>query len=287
MSSSPKNKINHSWQDIEEGDFLDLRGINLVQKFTQPPSRYSAASLIKKLEELGIGRPSTYASIITTLGDRGYVDTEKSSMKPTILGMQVNNLLVDNFEEVTNSTLTAQMEDNLDEIAIGKNDYVTVLSTFWSSFAKNVEEKSGTITEIRDKYREMASDIPCPKCNSTMQMRIGRFGEYLQCEADKTHQFAKNFKEYEAALEIAKEKYTTQTNGLKCSECKTQMIVRVSKASLKPYIACPEYRVGNKHSITNIEFSPDDPNFKKSNSKRPTRALAKKKSPSSKSKKTK
>lgn len=263
MTNNSKNNMKKEWKDLEEGDILDLRGLSLNQKFTQPPSRYSPASLIKKMEELGIGRPSTYASIITTLGDRGYVDTAKSSMQPTTLGMQVNNLLVDNFESVTNSTLTAEMEDNLDLISLGKKTYLEVLSNFWVEFAKNVEEKSGTITQVRDKYREMATDILCPTCGGGMQLKIGRFGEYLQCQEDKTHQFAKNFKEYEAALVDYREKYGSQAIGQKCTECGTDMILRVSKASLKPYIACPEYRVGNKHTITNITFDENDPLFKK------------------------
>ena len=248
---------------IEEGDIFDLTQLILTQKFTEPPNRYSAAGLIKKLEELGIGRPSTYANIISTLGDRKYVESVTGSMKPTLLGMQVARLLTDNFDESTSSHLTAEMEENLDKISRGESDYETVLNDFWWEFKNEVETKSENLKEDKSKYRSIETDVKCPTCDSQMELKIGRFGEYFQCVVTHEHQFPKNFKEYEAALKDALVKYQDQTSGKVCVVCGQGLIVRVSKASLKPYIACKEYRVGNKHTITNIDFPEGDPNASK------------------------
>ena len=239
-----------------KGQKLFLQEIYYIQKFTKPPNRYSPASLIKKLEELGIGRPSTYATIISTLQDREYVNMEKNSMHPTSLGLKINDLLTDNFELVTSAKLTARMEDNLDEISHGKKEYQEVLGDFWKDFKQTVEEKSGLISKDKNKYKSSSTDIPCPTCGSEMELKIGRFGEYYQCLKHKEHIFAKNFREYEAALKVAKEKYASQAEGKTCEVCGKPLIVRVSKSSLKPYISCPDYKVGNKHTVLPINFGP-------------------------------
>ena len=247
---------------IKEGDVFDLSKLVLTQKFTEPPNRYSAAGLIKKMEELGIGRPSTYASIISTLVDRAYVEQGASNMKPTLLGKQVAKILTDNFDEATSSAMTAQMEDNLDQISRGESNYEKVLNDFWWGFKSEVESKSIVLKDNSAQYRAVETDLKCPTCDSAMALRLGRFGEYYQCAEVHEHQFIKNFREYEAALAESKIKYHDQTIGKNCEVCGVPMIVRVSKGGLKPYIACPEYRVGNKHTITNIEFDENDPNAK-------------------------
>jgi ssDNA-binding Zn-finger/Zn-ribbon topoisomerase 1 len=252
--SSYQAEIGANFTEIKKGDVLNLSKLIYIQKFTQPPSRYSAASLIKKLEELGIGRPSTYATIISTLQDRGYVESGQG-MKPSTLGMQVNNVLKDNFADVTSSGMTAEMESNLDKISRGELSYEDILNDFWWDFKKNVESKAVEIKGSVAKYRSSKTDVRCPTCNSEMELKIGRFGEYFQCLATHQHQFPKNFREYEQALSLATKEYESQAKGQICQECGKDMIVRVSKSSLKPYIACPDYRVGNKHTITNVVSS--------------------------------
>jgi len=244
---SPKKNF-----DLKEGQVLFLQKVFYQQNFTKPPARYSAASLVKKLEDLGIGRPSTYASIISTLTDREYVESQKSQMMPTTLGMKVNDLLTENLQIVTSAELTAQMESFLDEVSRGKKSYQEILNNFWWDFKKEVEKTTDQVSLDREKYRSSRTDVLCPTCSSQMELRIGRFGEYFQCLSVAEHRFAKNFREYKIALEKAQQEYSEQTKGEKCQVCGKDMIVRVSKAKLKPYIACPDYRVGNKHSIISV-----------------------------------
>ncbi len=239
---------------------VHLGSLIFTQSFTKPPSRYSQASLVKKLEELGIGRPSTFASIISTLQDRDYVEdrsvTGTNQMIPTTLGQKIYEILKENFAQVTSSDLTAKMEEDLDSISRGEEDYEKMLNDFWWNFKQDVEDKTALITQNKDKYKTSASDELCPTCNSAMDLKIGRFGEYLQCQATKEHQFQKNYKEYEKTLLEAREKYAAQTVGKKCEECGQDLIVRVSKSSLNPYIACSEYKVGNKHTVSSVNFGP-------------------------------
>ena len=251
-SKTPNRSQEPSFQ-IEIGDTFNLSKLILIQKFTQPPSRFSAASLVKKLEDEGIGRPSTYASIISTLVDRGYATMEKS-MIPTTLGLKINQILSENFEQITSSQLTSQMEENLDLISRGDKKYTETLDQFWTPFKTLVEEKVEKLVGKRDDYRSSETEEKCPKCGSAMSLKIGRFGEFFQCLETKEHQFAKNYKEYEAAVASAYQKFHTQTFGQKCLECGKDLIVRVSKASLKPYLACPEYKVGNNHTVMEVNY---------------------------------
>ncbi len=238
------------------GEKITLNELFYEQHFTSPPSRYSAASLIKKLEELGIGRPSTYASIISTLQDREYVENGAGSMKPTTLGRKINAILDTHFEIITGPKMTADMEDNLDKISRGEDEYIKVLNAFWTDFKKEVEEKSKVLGEQKEQYRSSETDVTCPTCDNSMSLRIGRFGEYFQCSVHKEHMFPKNFREYEAALKEAHINFDSQAKGKECEECGKELVVRVSKSSLNTYIACPEYKVGNKHTVTSINFGP-------------------------------
>lgn len=243
--------------DITEGQEIYLEQLYYHQHFTKPPSRYSAASLIKKLEELGIGRPSTYASIISTLQDRNYVESKSKSMIPTSLGMTIAKLLSENFLDITDQTMTAKMEADLDDISKGEKKYLEVLESFWKIFKKEVEEKQETLKENREKYTDTngATEI-CPTCGGEMITRLGRFGEYYQCQSDKSHMFALNFREYEATLKESQKLFAEQTKGKKCEVCGKDLIIRVSKNTLNPYIACPDYKVGNKHTVTNVHYGP-------------------------------
>lgn len=235
-------------------DYLYLSQLNNEQHFTKPPSRFSPASLIKKLEELGIGRPSTYASIISTLQDREYIDIQKNSIFPTTLGIKVGQLLSDNFRQVTQKDLTAELENQLDAISRGEKNYEEVVAAFWNPFKAEVEEKSKKLTSERAKYLSSPTEVKCPECGSEMELKLGRFGEYYQCLTTKEHQFTKNFKEYNETLALAKVEYADQAKGKFCEDCGKELIVRVSKSSLNPYIACSEYKVGNKHTVMSINF---------------------------------
>jgi DNA topoisomerase-1 len=164
--------------------------------------------------------------------------------------------LKENFAQVTSSDLTAKMEEDLDRISRGEEDYEKMLNDFWWNFKKDVEDKTAQISLNRDKYKTSATDELCPECGSAMELKIGRFGEYFQCQSIKEHQFPKNYKEYNKTIAEARVKYASQVEGKKCEECGKDLIVRVSKSSLNPYLACPEYKVGNKHTVTAVNFGP-------------------------------
>ncbi len=164
---------------VAEGDRLDLVDISSLEKFTEPPSRYSEAGLVKELEKRGIGRPSTYASIIKTLEDREYVTKENRNLRPTDTGEVVSAFLEDNFGQYISDTFTAEMEDKLDLIADGSVQYEKTLSDFYKPFAKEVKAK-----DKLDKATTLGDadpNIKCPKCGSAMVIKLGRSGKFLSC----------------------------------------------------------------------------------------------------------
>ncbi|MCA9386429.1 type I DNA topoisomerase [Candidatus Dojkabacteria bacterium] len=168
--------------EVTKGDKFYHKEIRADQHFTQPPARYSEASLIKKLEELGIGRPSTYSSIISTILSRKYVEKEGRYLFPTDTGIVVNKLLVSHFKDIVDYDFTSEMEDNLDTIADGGLDWKKMLKDFYKPFAKNVKETEKTIT--RDDFKILGKapkDIKCPECNSKMLIKLGKYGRFYTC----------------------------------------------------------------------------------------------------------
>jgi len=163
---------------VHEGEKLNLKNLLPEQHFTQPPGRYSEASLIKALEEKGIGRPSTYAPTISTIIDRNYVTLTDKRLRPTDIGMVVNDLLTEHFTQIIDYNFTAQMENELDEIAEGKREWPPVIMDFYEPFAKILEEKEDTIskTDIMPT-RELGID---PQTKKPVSVRVGRFGPYIQ-----------------------------------------------------------------------------------------------------------
>lgn len=166
--------------DVKEGEELYLEILNSLQHFTEPPARYSEATLIKKMEELGIGRPSTYASIISTILARKYTEAEGRYLKPTDMGSLVNKLLVSYFSNVVDYGFTAEMEDNLDKIAEGKMDWVKMLKDFYFPFEKEIALQDKNID--RSEFKQLGtSDEKCPKCGSAMIIKLSRYGKFLSC----------------------------------------------------------------------------------------------------------
>jgi DNA topoisomerase-1 len=165
---------------VKIGEPLSLLNLNNEEKQTEPPNRYSEAGLIKELEKRGIGRPSTYASIIDTLGVRGYVEKEGKALKPTDTGDVVSTFLENNFEKYISDTFTAEMEDELDQIADGKREYEPTLREFYKPFSKDVEEKEKTakLTNLGDANPK----LKCPVCGAGMIIKLGRGGKFLSCE---------------------------------------------------------------------------------------------------------
>ncbi len=164
---------------VEQGENLKLNSITPDQHFTEPPPRYSEATLVKALEEKGIGRPSTYAAIMTTIQDREYVEKIEGRFHPTPLGMTVNDLLIASFDDIFNTTYTARMEEELDEIEDGKLDWRSALHEFYGKFSKDLENAAESIKN--KKKMEIPTDEICEKCGSGMVIKFGRFGQFLAC----------------------------------------------------------------------------------------------------------
>jgi DNA topoisomerase-1 len=208
-------KLNESiLPKLDKGTEIYLKEILSAQHFTQPPARYSEATLIKKLEELGIGRPSTYASIISTIVQRKYVENENKYLKPTDVGIVVNRLLEKYFNDIVDYNFTADMENDLDKVAEGKLDWVKMLKDFYGPFEKQVVKQDKNIS--RDEFTELGkSDEKCPLCGSPMVIKLGKFGKFLSCtkypeckgmlsiQADQTaeteEELAEYLKQYESA----------------------------------------------------------------------------------------
>jgi len=166
--------------NLQEKEKLDLEKITPSQHFTQPPPRYTEASLIKALEKEGIGRPSTYAPTMSTIQDRKYVEKdEQKKLRPTEIGMLVNDILVDHFPQVVDIQFTANMEENLDKIARGEETLVPVLQNFYDPFKENLMKKEKELT--KKDLTEESTDETCEKCGRPMVIKMGRFGKFLAC----------------------------------------------------------------------------------------------------------
>ncbi len=174
-----KEEEYYSLPELEEGEILKKENIESKQSFTEPPPRYTEASLVKALEEKGIGRPSTYSPTITTIIERHYIEKDKKQLAPTELGKVVNKLLTENFKDVVNVEFTAKMESQFDEIAEGKEDWKKVIEEFYGPFELVVEKVDKELEHV--KLEEEVSDIPCEKCGRMMVIKYGRYGKFLAC----------------------------------------------------------------------------------------------------------
>jgi DNA topoisomerase I len=179
---------------VERGENLKLNGVTPEQHFTEPPPRYTEATLVKALEEKGIGRPSTYAAIMTTIQDREYVERVEARFHPTALGMTVNDLLVEGgFDDLFNESYTARMEEELDEIEEGKLKWTDALAEFYEKFARDIKAFE---TYVKGRKREaIPTDEVCENCGSPMVIKLGRFGQFLACS---------NYPECRTTREVAK-----------------------------------------------------------------------------------
>ena len=167
--------------EMKKGDVLRVKELTPNQHFTQPPARYTEASLIKTLEENGIGRPSTYAPTISTILSRNYVEREAKSLKPTALGEVTTKLMEEQFHDIVDEDFTANMESQLDEIEEGKTDWVKILDGFYSGFATTLETAEKNMEGTRVKVPDEETDVVCDLCGKNMVIKVGRFGKFLAC----------------------------------------------------------------------------------------------------------
>ena len=205
--------------ELKENQEVIKKEITTKQSFTEPPPRYTEASLVKALEEKGIGRPSTYSPTITTIIERRYIEKEQKQLIPTELGKVVNKLLIENFPDIINIEFTAKIEDEFDEIAEGKENWKDVIRTFYGPFESEVEkvEKDLEHVELKDEV----SDVPCDKCGRMMVIKYGRYGKFLACPG---YPECKNAKPYVETIDIP------------CPKCGGKIQIRKSKKNKKYYI---------------------------------------------------
>ena len=224
--------------ELKEGEAPEVNGVKSEQHFTEPPARYTEASLIKFLEEKGIGRPSTYTPIITTMISRNYVAREGRSLKPTPLGEVTTKLMNENFPDIVDYEFTAQMEDNLDSIESGSATVSEVLSAFWEAFRSELTEAEKNIGSKSFEVPPEETDIICEKCGSKMIIKNGRYGKFAACpkypECKNTKAITPDGKPLEK-----KEKKQPEKTGIVCEICGGEMVLRTGKYG--SFYACSNY----------------------------------------------
>ncbi len=223
---------------LSTGEALRADDANLTQHFTEPPVRYNDASLIQMLKDLDIGRPSTYATIITTILARNYVKREGKAFVPTPLGEVTNKLMLENFSSIVDYGFTAEMENELDEIENGKESMLNVLKRFWADFSTQLETAEHTIGEKSIEIPPEETDFLCDKCGSRMVVRNGRFGKFAACP---NYPICRSTKPLTApaAEEEKDEKKEPVIAEFKCEKCGSDMILRTGKFG--SFYACSKY----------------------------------------------
>ena len=216
---------------MEEGDLVELKKIRPEQHFTEPPPRFSEASLVKTLEEHGIGRPSTYATIISTLQNREYATLEQKRFKPTDVGRVVSRFLTQHFTKYVDYDFTAHLEDELDEISRGEKSWVPLMKEFWFPFKELVDDKEKSVS--RSDVTTEAMDEDCPKCGKKLNTRLGRRGRFVGCtgypECDYTRNLGDDGESAEPEI----------VEGRKCPECDSPLIIRTGRYG--KFIGCSSY----------------------------------------------
>lgn len=213
---------------LTKGDKLKLLKLNPNQSFTKPPPRFSEAMLVKELEADGIGRPSTYASIISTLKDRKYVQMEERKLLPTELGMTVKKVLTDNFSHLFNVKFTAEMEEELDLVEEGTDDWLKLMDDFYKPFIKHIESLKGKEKAIKASMEEKTK-IKCEKCGSPMVIKWGRNGRFLACSS---------YPECKSTKPLPEEEAKSKTDQ-KCEKCGSDMVIKNGRFGR--FLACSDY----------------------------------------------
>ena len=205
--------------DLKENQEVIKQKIDSKQSFTEPPPRYTEASLVKALEEKGIGRPSTYSPTITTILERRYIEKEQKQLVPTELGKVVNKLLTENFSDIVNVEFTAKIEEEFDEVAEGKENWKQVIREFYGPFEQEVEKVDKELEHV--ELKEEVSDVKCDKCGRMMVIKYGRFGKFLACPG---YPECKNTKPFVETIDVP------------CPKCGGKIQVRKSKKKRNFYI---------------------------------------------------
>ncbi|MEW6145915.1 MAG: type I DNA topoisomerase [Thermodesulfobacteriota bacterium] len=238
--------------ELSKGEELDLLDVKGIQHFTQPPPRFTESSLVKELEEKGVGRPSTYATILSTIIDREYVTKEKSKLKPTLLGCSVNDLLVQGFPEIMDVKFTADMEEKLDNVEEGNVNWVELLKGFYQGFSSRLDKAQDTMKSL--KRDGIPTDIACDLCGSHMIVKWGRNGEFLSCSRYPECKNAKAF-EYdpEGNIKVVEKVPPVIREDIKCDKCSAPMVIKRSRRG--EFLACTRYP--DCKNAKNFEYDPE------------------------------
>jgi DNA topoisomerase-1 len=229
LGKDEEEELENNLPEILQGETLQKLGIKPEQKFTQPPARYTEATLIKKLEELGIGRPSTYAPILTTIQDRQYVEKVDpktglppgKALKPTNLGMTVNDFLVQHFSDIVDYQFTAKMEDELDDIANGQKQWIPVIREFYGPFSEKLG-KATDVSKVKVELEEVGES--CPECKEgRLVIRLGKFGKFISCNRFPNCKF--------------RAPYVPKVEGLKCPDDGGDVVLRKTRSG-KTFYGC-------------------------------------------------
>ena len=229
--SESENSVAATLPDVKEGDSLDLLNLKSDQHFTQPPARYSDATLIKAMEELGVGRPSTYAPTLSTIQARGYVTREGRYFVPKDVAFVVNDLLVEHFPEIVDYNFTADMEEDLDEIAAGEKEWVPVIKEFFAPFDKKVTEKDKSLSKS-EVTNLGESDEKCPDCGKPLIFKLGKYGKFLSCSGYPDCKYAKPL------VDLSDEEKNTDYG--KCPNCEDGKFI-LKQGRFGKFLACSNY----------------------------------------------
>lgn len=224
-SKDTEEEKNTQLPPLEKDMPVKCKELKKNQHFTQPPARYTEASLIKALEEYGIGRPSTYAATITTITSREYVKREAKTLYPTELGEVMTNLLKERFPKIVNYKFTAQMEEKLDEVEHGQEEWVELLDEFYSDFDKTLKKAKEEMEGVKLQLKEDQTDIICDKCGRQMVVKVGRYGKFIACPG---------YPECKNVLKFV------EKTGVKCPKCNGDVIVKHTKKK-RVFYGCSNY----------------------------------------------
>jgi DNA topoisomerase-1 len=233
--AASEDEATGSLPDVKEGESIKLIAAKPEQHFTQPPPRFSEATLVKELEEKGIGRPSTYAAILSTVQERGYVEKKEGRLHPTELGVMVNGLLVKSFPAIVSTDFTAQMEERLDEVEEGRQEWVGLLKEFYGPFKIDLDKAKVEMKDV--KREEIPTEHSCEKCGKNMVIKWGRNGHFLACsgypECRNTKEFTRGL---DGSITVVN---TTRETDEKCTTCGSPMIIR--RGRFGEFQACSRY----------------------------------------------
>ncbi|MFP4475328.1 MAG: type I DNA topoisomerase [Desulfatibacillaceae bacterium] len=232
-----EKKAEDTLPPVEAGDELGCEKIEPRQHFTQPPPRFNEASLVKELEENGIGRPSTYATILSTIRDKAYVELLKGHFRPTELGLIVNDLLVHSFGDVFDVAFTAQMEDNLDRIEANQADAIKILEDFYESFKEDLEAAGDKMVSM--KGVGLPTHLKCPECGSTLHVKIGKNGTFLACSAYPECHYTTNYTRDEKGEILPEKPSEEKPTDEVCEKCGRPMVLRQGRYG--EFLACSGY----------------------------------------------